>query len=312
MDTLPFTPGAGIAISSSPGSMLIPTDKADQKQSCICKNKNRCKLLSKCYMSIGDVRGRLMQMPSLDNDRLGSVKNKKVERICDHLNIPRTEMADVVSVDKRDQSTAYKTPSKSTRAKKEKGKVKRVRKFIAVHHFHPVLIQEMVNEERANIDLIDRELIKATGLLGNGYTEEDRFKGKVGDKEVDVYVAAPSYSLEDGERDYELASSRYRLNVMIKSCARKYRGETFLTKGDAKNQTSKDPPQPVGKQRKLDSNDPKDLQRAVCLLSDRVSELEQRVKLLHNELMWERFQRRRSTLMLRASLYSSEYDGGMT
>jgi 3-hydroxyacyl-CoA dehydrogenase len=202
-------------------------------------------------------------------------------------------------------------PKELDRAKK-KVRVRRVPRFIANHHFHPAIIQEMVNEERVNIDFIDRELIKATGLLGNGYTEEDRFQGKVGNEEVDVYVAVPSYSYEEAARDYELASARYRLNAIIKSCTGKYRGETFLTKGDAKNQTSKDPPQPVGKQRKLDSNDPKDLQRAVCLLSDRVSELEQRVKLLHNELMWERFQRRRSTLMLRASLYSSEYDGGMT
>jgi hypothetical protein len=56
-----------------------------------------------------------MQMPSLDNERLGSIKNFKVERTLDHFNMPPTEKVNVVSVDRRDQSATHKTPSKGTR-----------------------------------------------------------------------------------------------------------------------------------------------------------------------------------------------------
>ena len=212
-----------LAISSSPGLMVIKTDKAAQNSGCICTNK-KCRLLSRCFQSINDIRGRYFAVPTLDGKYKTEVKEFKIERTLVHLGLPRNDKELVCSHDIRDRST-FVTPSKRTRSNTKKVKVKR--KHIAHHHFHPELLQEVVvNQGFTTIDYIDAALIKDLGLLDNGYSEEDRFKGKDTGVMTRVFVPVPSY--KKAERDYVLASSRYRLNQLISSCRSKQRGESFL------------------------------------------------------------------------------------
>lgn len=93
----------------------------------------------------------------------------------DHLDLTGDDAVDACSYDTRDQS-ASNTPSNGTRG--NAGGMKRSDKTIAYQHFHPEIIQEIViNQGFTTIDAIPEIVLKDFDLLGNGYTDEDRFKG---------------------------------------------------------------------------------------------------------------------------------------
>lgn len=78
----------------------------------------------------------------------------------------------------KDQS-AFTTPSNGTRGNARE--IKRSKKHIAYHHFHPAIIQEVViNQGFTTIDALPKNLLEDFNLLGNGYTEADRFKDPFG------------------------------------------------------------------------------------------------------------------------------------
>lgn len=270
-----FHPGAGIAISSSPGSVIMPSTKGDQREACICGSK-LCKKLTKCFKSIGDIRGRFFQNPAFDCTRCGDIKQFKLDRTCKHLNVTLSKDELIASRDLRDRNNILNTPSNKTRSNSKKSK-KGKRTYVAYHHFHPEILQEaVIKQESATIDFIDSEFVKQCGIFGYGYTNEDKFKGTVTGVSGDVFVPVPSY--KHAQRDYEMASTRFRLHDMIRTCTNKFRGESFITwkengRGFQPGEDEReDPLQPVSKLRQMDRNNVKDLQRAVCLLSDRVSE----------------------------------------
>lgn len=233
-----------------------------KKRGCICGSKD-CRLLTKCFNSIGDIRGRFFTVPSTNADRNTEVKRFKAARICDHLNIMGEDVSQACSQDNRNRSSLA-TPHNHTRSNTKT--VKRKERNIAYHHFNfnPAVIQELViNQGNTTIDLIDENFLKQIGVLGTEYTDEDRYDGTVGRVDGNFYVPVPSY--KQAKRDYKLASGRYRLNQIITSCRGRHRGETFLA---TRNEVASDTLKPVDQLSPMDENNVEHLQRAVCLLSD--------------------------------------------
>ena len=208
--------------------------------------------------------------------------------------------AQTTSASPDDAATNASQPPK----KKKKKKKARVTQYIACHHFDPAILEAMLEQDLATIDLIPAELIEHLGLVDNGYTNEDMVRGdgsvsaknalkvdsnsqsnKVEKKDEykgPWYVPTPSY--KHARRDYEQASTRYRLNELIKKC----RGgnSTLRRQGDDDDtlrpvvnlarQGDDDILRPVVKLARIgidplppfDYESIDDLRRAVCMLSE--------------------------------------------
>ena len=265
--------------------MSVGLGKPTQK--CVCGQK-ACRELSKLFASLGgDVRGGFFQLPSTDVQNNNAIKTFRLKRIHDHLNLS----SDVASTDNRNQSanappsqplsaspaktrgSSNKTPQNSRK------KAKRSIVFVARLHYHSEILQAyVVNENNtSSIDYIHSDFVRDAGLLGNGYTEEDRFIGMVGGVKMDCFVPVPSYPLQNAQRDYVLAAARYRLREQVVEVVRgKFRGETFLASKKEANDESlmkmkDDLPN-------FDPNNVKHLQRALCMVMDENEELRQRNK----------------------------------
>lgn len=94
------------------------------------------------------------------------------------------------------------------------------------------------NSASPTFDYIHADFVRKSNLLGNDYSEEDRFIGKVSvsGQEMNCFVPVPSYSLKNAQRDYVLASARYRLREqVVEVVSKKYRGESFLASRDEVN-----------------------------------------------------------------------------
>lgn len=149
------------------------------------------------------------------------------------------------------------------------------RRYVALHHFHPEVLEAMVELGKTTIDTIPAKLIVDHGLLGNGYTEDDIFRGKsrgLGMKpknKAEVFVPVPTY--QHAKEDYILLSTRARLDRLVRSC----REKNHRTNPAMNDITAL---RPVDKRRKLealpslDADNRWDLQRAVCMLSDKLDE----------------------------------------
>ena len=287
------SPTASVA-SSSPGSKNMSVGLGKPTQKCVCGQK-ACRELSKLFSSLGgDVRGGFFQLPSTNAQNNNAIKNFRLKRIHDHLNLS----PDVSSTDNRDRSANATPPQplppaspaktrgsnkKSPKTSKKK-KAKRSIAFVARLHYHSEILQAyVVNENNtSSIDYIHSDFVRDAGLLGNGYTEEDRYIGMVGGVEMDCFVPVPSYPLQNAQRDYVLAAARYRLREQVVDVVRgKFRGETFLASRKEANDESlmrmKDD------QPKFDPNNVEHLQRALCMVMDENEELRQRNKELMEE-----------------------------
>lgn len=153
---------------------------------------------------------------------------------------------------------------------------------MARHHYHPQILQQfVVHDGFKNIDYIDAKFIKDAGLINNGYTEEDRFKGSLENTADEVYVPVPSYRIKEAERDYILASSRARLNDAIKSCCRKYKGESFLASRAEVNDDRL--LKPLQKLPPIRDDRVSHLQRQVCMLSDDLNAANHRIQQFEEE-----------------------------
>eukprot|EP00579_Thalassiosira_antarctica_P028811 CAMPEP_0202023040 /NCGR_PEP_ID=MMETSP0905-20130828/50937_1 /ASSEMBLY_ACC=CAM_ASM_000554 /TAXON_ID=420261 /ORGANISM="Thalassiosira antarctica, Strain CCMP982" /LENGTH=319 /DNA_ID=CAMNT_0048585327 /DNA_START=315 /DNA_END=1271 /DNA_ORIENTATION=- len=152
------------------------------------------------------------------------------------------------------------------------------RKYVAYHHYHPQLLKELiVNQGNRNktIDYIEARLIDDLGLWNNGYTEEDRYTGKIVLKSsavVNGFVPVPSY--KDAKRDYTIISPRYVVNKLILKC----------------QEASEDVPRPANVVNKpddleqMDENNVDHLQHAVCILADESVMLKQRIRQLEAQM----------------------------
>lgn len=275
--------GLGICISSSPGSMMMETDRNFRRCTCVCKSK-LCKQITKCFNSINDVRGLFFTVPPDDVQRKGDLKRFKNKRMLEHLRISGDDVEATQSFDVRDQSASV-TPSQGTRT--QKSVQTRSTKYVAYHHFDPVILQQyIVDDGETTIDLIPESFLRDCNLLGNGYTDEDRFRGEVNGYDENVYAPVPSY--KHAARDYKLASGRYRLNLLIKACGERHRGETFLATRSEVAANEVQNLQLVDELPHMDINNVEHLQRAVCLLKDENDALKQKINQLEDKIKADR------------------------
>ena len=222
-----------------------------------------------------------------DSERYAEVRSFRLARTADHLDL---NITDLMSRDDRNRSATAPASPAGTRGGNKKNKTERTYKYVARHHYHPQILQQfVVYEGFKNIDYIDAQFLKDAGLIDNGYTEEDRFKGSLEKVEDEVYVPVPSYPTNEAERDYMLASSRARLNAAIKSCCEKFKGESFLASRAEMNDN--DLLKPLEELPPFQDDKVPHLQRQVRMLSDdlnaalhRIQELEEENKALKFEV----------------------------
>ncbi len=266
----------------------MPIGLGRPSQKCVCE-KDACRKLSQLFWSIGgDVRCGFFSLPKVDVERSGDIKSFRLRRIHYHMNLK----SDVVTQDGRNRSTrapALPPSPPLTRAvvasssgSSKKKKVERKVAYIARHHYYPEVLQEyIVNQNNtSSIDYIHADFVKKSNLLGNGYSEEDRFIGKLSatGQEMSCFVPVPSYSLQNAQRDYVLASARYRLSQqVVEVVSKKFRGESFLA---SRKEVNDDALKMLDKLPKCDPNSVEHLQRVVCMQQDEINELKQRIQSL--------------------------------
>ena len=172
--------------NARPKLIKIAADMMNHRELCIC-GQRQCAILSNCFKSIGDARGSTYVMPSMNGSRCVGIKQFKLQRACHHLGLGSENYAKYATVDNRDRRSSNKggeggvdtdekpVPAECTRSKKPKKVPKRTRKSIAVHHFHPEVVQELITDRQQVTfkDYLSDTFIRENGLWQNGYTEED-------------------------------------------------------------------------------------------------------------------------------------------
>ena len=253
---------------------LIKVTSKSGNHPCVCGN-DECGELTKCFQSIGDVRGCKFTMPVIGGERGADIKVHKLKTICHHLGLGRDNYEHYGTKDKRDRKASTPSPAKNTRKKKRE--VVREMSVIAAHHFHPQVLRYMVQDEKARFkDYIPESVIKSAGLWERGYTDIDILKDAVENEDgkmektpklmnvngVMEKVFAPTPSYKDAWGDYQLVATRFQINDIIQKCNDATYGHSFLRRReDGVNE-------PVHKMAKPSVDDPSDLRRAVCVLSD--------------------------------------------
>jgi len=210
------------------------------------------------------------------------LKDFKIERTLFHLGID-TSVKEVwkyahnniqKSVGNEAAESTSKIASKHTNLKD--------RKFIAYHHYHPELLQHFTKNNDKTMDFLPISLVEKLGLINNGYTNDDLFRGYVEKLkrlgEDAAYVPVPSY--KHAEDDLERLLDRIQLNEVVRTCRDKYRGYKALStvRGDRLYNHV------INQRRKLLSDNISEVERAVSILADRVEELELKKRKLEEAL----------------------------
>jgi regulator of replication initiation timing len=273
----------------------VKSKSPNNRHSCICGSDD-CGKLTTCFQSLEDVRGCMFTMPVLDGKRNSDMKEHKLKRVCHHLGLGATNYRDYATTDKRDQGASTPSPSsKSTRRKKKE--TKRERSYVAAHHFHPMIVRYMVNNETVRfMDYVPESIIQSADLIEKGYTDIDIFKITVTNEDgsaekkphllkvngVMEKVYAPTPSYKDAWGDYQLVATRCQINDIIKKYNDATYGHSFLGSRDD------GVPEPVHKMAKPSVDDPDDLRHAVCVLSDELTDLRIEIKNLKEQLEKEK------------------------
>eukprot|EP00581_Thalassiosira_minuscula_P003416 CAMPEP_0183742276 /NCGR_PEP_ID=MMETSP0737-20130205/64343_1 /TAXON_ID=385413 /ORGANISM="Thalassiosira miniscula, Strain CCMP1093" /LENGTH=197 /DNA_ID=CAMNT_0025977841 /DNA_START=382 /DNA_END=975 /DNA_ORIENTATION=+ len=176
---------------------------------------------------------------------------------------------------------------------KRKNKFERQKKAIAVHHFHPAVVQHYVVDEKINFgDYLLESFVKENGLWENGYTDMDYFPnqfkpdGKKNGSGERVFVPVPTY--QNALQDYQLALTRFKIKDIIKSCKDAMSANSIIL-GRKDDDASL---HPVNKKARISTttsgDDSNELKRAICLLAGEVEQLQQSNKRLEQKLQKSR------------------------
>ncbi len=200
------------------------------------------------------------------------LKEFKIDRTLFHLGIDTSVKEEWKYTRDHFQNSEENDTMDNTNTKVTKLTSLKDRKFIAYHHYHPELLQHFTTNSDKTMDFLPVSLVEKLGLVNNGYTGDDLFRGFV-DKlkrlgEDAAYVPVPSY--KHAEDDLERLLDRIQLNEVIRTCRDKYRDYKALSKvrGDRLFINF------VNQRRKLLSDNISEVERAVSILADRVEELE--------------------------------------
>jgi len=171
-------------------NMVIP--KISKKQftaKCVCQNSRKCSFLSRSFQDLNDLRGSFVQYPMINGSQRfyiqNVIKNKKAERFSSHLGIPnpfeKSTKNGVLSsmVDRRNRKK--NAPKETKSAAFEKG-ILRKRLFVALHHFHPRIIDPKYGIARVECngtrfklpDLVSINKLESEGLM-EYYSPDDQY-----------------------------------------------------------------------------------------------------------------------------------------
>jgi len=172
-------------------------------------------------------------MPSLGGTLNAEIKKYKAAQVCHHLRLGKSNCEDYVSSDNRNRSAKSPAPTaNSTRSAKKSHQVQK--KFVAVHHFHPEVIQHFVKDKKVKFnDYLPESFVKESGLWQNGYTQINYFPGEYmpNKKTIQpgrVFVPIPSYKY--AADNYKLLATWFKLNEIIKSCNDSTYGHSHLSR----------------------------------------------------------------------------------
>jgi len=164
---------------------MIPIVPSIQRRSCRC-NESYCKELSKAFKACGDQRGRVVQVP---------VSTAKHPRHQFTLKIQSRWEYYIPSINSKEFFDFRHTPSQV--ALDSSGKKPQVRRvaYVALHHFHPFVVNESVKRPESDDDKIffsfkhtlSRDKVHANVANYPAFFTE-------ADIHNDEYIVTPSYS----------------------------------------------------------------------------------------------------------------------
>eukprot|EP00984_Skeletonema_dohrnii_P016314 scaffold7210_cov101-Skeletonema_dohrnii-CCMP3373.AAC.1 len=278
----------------SPGATIIPASAKPRRHTCVCGNEE-CRLLTVCFQSCDDFRGGFMALPTTTGKLLAQLKEHKLKRTLVHLNQYSSNKDNwPCSIDRRDRSTppeqtgaATTITSSSSSSNNNNDDADMESKFIANHHFHPEILQTMMDQGKSNIDCMPVDLIKELGLIEKGhYTAADLFYGKVPKGMTSpVYVPVPSY--KNARDDYKMVATRWRMTKLLKELRQRRRGNSTLAPRGEDNIL-----QPVEKRARVKENplpgmrtdNLEDVQRAACFFAEEADFYKAELKRMKDEV----------------------------
>jgi hypothetical protein len=207
-----------VSIDGSWGS-LIPnagqdwTKKVGEFGLCICGRGRACKEVTMAWRVLNDARGGMVAWPK-SNDHPNStnrgvlLKSKKSLRWQRYLNV-RTTQIDKIK-DHRDQSIEGVN---QRRTREQQNRKIRKQAFVALHHFHPVLLKDdtvlrpCANGMRKLTDLVSIEKVRSTSI-GNStdYCHADQYN-------ADQFILVPSYHFSTMENDLSMVQQEARVKA---------------------------------------------------------------------------------------------------
>jgi len=185
-------------------NMIIP--KISRKHfaaKCVCQNSMNCAILSRSFQDLNDLRGSFVQYPMINGSQrffLNKIKNKKAERFSFYLGIPNpfeTSKKNGVLASMVDRRNRKRNTPKETY---QKG-VERKRLFVALHHFHPRMIDPKCGIARVECngtrfklpDLVSISTLESESLM-EYYSPDDQH-----DQHLSLIV--PNYLASKSEED---------------------------------------------------------------------------------------------------------------
>jgi len=173
----------------------------------LCKDSKECGKISRSFQDLNDLRGSFVQFPMINGSQRfyiqNAIKTKKAERLSFYLKIPNPFEAGnegeipALMVDRRNRKKNAQEHTNSTDQKR----IMRKRLFVALHHFHPRMIDPKCGIARVDCngtrfklpDLVTISKIKSEGLM-EYYSPDDRY-------DQDMSLIVPNYPLIKSEED---------------------------------------------------------------------------------------------------------------
>jgi hypothetical protein len=167
----------------------------------VCGKDKECKATTVAFRQLNDIRGHMVSMPAMTTTSFrtntATMKMKKLERWKSHLRIESSVINEIEDNRKRSHD-AVNQPTLRSHQKENT----RTLKYVAVHHFHPVLLKE--EGLGHHYDTANRFHLKDTvpisAVRGSSIGQSTVYSGvdKANDNE---FFFVPSYTVERVDED---------------------------------------------------------------------------------------------------------------
>jgi len=242
------------------GFVKIPVATSSRPRRGCCCGHSECKIVSKAWVALGDIRGAMFQLPAVSDQtrkrKQREIKAGRLNRINAHLNTNSEG-----SVDRRNRSK--EGPPMLTRGEEAKKTPARHVECFAAHHIDPIILSKFQRE-----DTVPLSFLKENGLWGNGFTDADKVKHL--DGAMCCYVV-PSYSLENTKHDLVHVQRNEELNDLIAKVVERRKVKHQLRSANNNPKTTT-PDMNNAKRQKLSSSAAytEDLEAAICMLHEQL------------------------------------------